>query len=173
MFCMETYSLHFGYIYRSSVTTLLSDGWPDKGGGKRGKEQAYKSFVDTVIIMVCYTGDIDLKLGSEVSVQLVDKHRAREAKLWTNGGLNWFHSKGGLKAQRLATRATCRPSGNHRSTSTLWLESMAGMLWHYQHLQIRWHVDFDNRASQKKYFKVSIPHGWLLLGYSESPWRPN
>lgn len=164
---METHSLHFGYIYRISVTTLFSDGWPDKGEGKRGMEQAYKSFIDTVIIMVCYTGDIDLKLGSEVSVQLVDKQREREAKLWTNGGLNWFHGKGGLKAQRLATRATCRGSGNHRSTSTLWLEPSAGTLWHYQHLQIWWHLTSDNPAGQK-FFKVSIPHGRLFWGYPES-----
>lgn len=54
---METNSLHFGKIYRTSVTTLLFNGRPDKGGGTREKEQTCKSR----IIMECFTGDIDLE----------------------------------------------------------------------------------------------------------------
>lgn len=52
----------------------------------------------------CFTGDIDLKMGSEVSVQLADKNKEREPKLWKNGGLNWFRRKEGLKAKILAKR---------------------------------------------------------------------
>lgn len=79
--------------------------------------------------MGCFTGDIDLKPGSEVSVQLADKNREREPKLRTKGGLNWFHRKEGLKAKILAKKTNaCRHSGNHRSTSTLRLDPSTGFL---------------------------------------------
>lgn len=57
--------------------------------------------------MGCFTSDIDLKLGSEVSVQLADKNREREPELRTKGGLNWFHRKEGLKAKILAKKKKC------------------------------------------------------------------